>query len=254
MGETNTLKQKKTWTGISSFTLHILAMIFMTCDHLWATVVPGNQWLTCVGRLTFPIYAFLIAEGYHYTKDFKKYILRLLVFALISEIPFNLMYGGDIFYPFHQNVLWNFILSLLCLRIIDNFKKKKNIVIAFILSALVVGAFMLIAQLTFLDYYGEGLLMVVLFHVCRGNKWYHKLLQFAGLVIINCYMMKGLTIPFTLFGHEFEFVQQAFAIFSIIPILLYKGKQGPRNKFTKYLFYAYYPLHTLILGLMAMNN
>ena len=103
---------------VTSFTLHILAMIFMLCDHLWGTIVPGNDWLTCIGRISFPIFAFMIVEGYFHTKSVKKYVLRLLIFALISEIPFNLMMGSGIFYPIHQNVLWSFLIAigLICLN------------------------------------------------------------------------------------------------------------------------------------------
>ena len=96
----------------TSFSLHIMAMLFMLCDHLWGTIISGNDWLTCVGRLAFPIYAFMIAEGYFHTKDLKKYVKRLLLFAVISEIPFNLMTGSRLFYPIHQNVLWTFLISL----------------------------------------------------------------------------------------------------------------------------------------------
>lgn len=57
--------------GIDSFTLHILAMLFMLCDHLWATLFPAQEWMTCVGRLAFPIFAFMIAEGCYYTSNVK---------------------------------------------------------------------------------------------------------------------------------------------------------------------------------------
>ena len=97
---------------ISSAGLHLLAMGLMLCDHLWATVVPGNDWLTDIGRLAFPIFAFMTVEGYFHTSNLKKYVLRLLAFAIISEIPFNLMLGSRLFYPIHQNVLWTFLLGI----------------------------------------------------------------------------------------------------------------------------------------------
>ena len=71
--------------GIDSFTLHILAMLFMLCDHLWATLFPAQEWMTCVGRLAFPIFAFMIAEGCYYTSNVKKYMLRLFLFAIILK-------------------------------------------------------------------------------------------------------------------------------------------------------------------------
>ena len=97
---------------ITSFGLHIMAMALMLCDHLWATIVPGNDWLTDIGRIAFPIFAFMIAEGFFHTKNLKKYATRMLVFALISEIPFNLVMGSRIFYPLHQNVLWTFLIGI----------------------------------------------------------------------------------------------------------------------------------------------
>ena len=97
---------------ISSFALHVLAMLLMLCDHLWATLLPQYAMLTHIGRIAFPIFAFLLAEGARHTHDPKKYLLRLLVFAVLSEIPFDLMYGGTVFYPYHQNVLWTFLIAL----------------------------------------------------------------------------------------------------------------------------------------------
>lgn len=108
---------------ITSFTLHMIAMACMLCDHVWATVVEGNEWLTCIGRIAFPIFAFMTVEGYFHTKDVKKYIKRLFAFALISEIPFNLMMSGVPIYPMHQNVLWSFLIALLLIGWNEKVKK-----------------------------------------------------------------------------------------------------------------------------------
>ena len=66
--------QRRLKMETTAMVLHLLAMAFMLCDHLWGTVVPRNDWLTCIGRIAFPIFAFLIVEGYFHTKNLKKYI------------------------------------------------------------------------------------------------------------------------------------------------------------------------------------
>ena len=85
--------------SLSAAALHILAMVLMLMDHLWATLLPAQDWLTCAGRLAFPIFAFMAVEGYFHTHSFRKYALRLALFAVLSEVPFDLMYGGTWFYP-----------------------------------------------------------------------------------------------------------------------------------------------------------
>ncbi len=237
---------------ISSFSLHILAMALMLCDHMWATIVPGHQWLTWVGRLAYPIFAFLIVEGYFHTKDLKKYMQRLLIFAILSEIPFNLMYTASWIYPFHQNVLWTFLLAIFCLKNIDKIRAKCKPWLAILLSALIVGLFMLLAQLTMTDYYGYGVLTVVVFYCFRGNGWMQRLGQLAGLLYINWHLIKGMTIPVTLFGNVFEIPQQGIAVLALVPIWFYKGRQGYHSKASQYLFYAFYPVHLLVLGLLSM--
>ena len=81
---------------ISAAALHIIAMMLMLMDHLWATLLPAKEWLTCAGRVAFPIFAFQIAEGFARTHDRKRYLLRMLAFAAVSEIPFNLFYAVTI--------------------------------------------------------------------------------------------------------------------------------------------------------------
>ena len=111
---------------ISAATLHLAAMLFMLMDHLWATLLPAQDWLTCVGRLAFPVFAFMAVEGYFHTHSFKRYALRLLVLAVISEVPFDLMYGGTWFYPFHQNVIWTLLMGLLGIHIMEAVRETQK--------------------------------------------------------------------------------------------------------------------------------
>ena len=158
----------------TSFSLHMMAMAFMLCDHLWGTVVRGNDWLTCIGRLTFPIYAFMVVEGYFHTKDLKKYVRRLLVFAVLSEIPFNLAMGSRIFYPIHQNVLWSFLIAIGLIHWNEKTKEKqmwKRIPVAIV--SVCIGY--LAGLITFVDFYHAGILMVLVFYFFRGRTWWCRL-------------------------------------------------------------------------------
>lgn len=235
---------------LTSFTLHILAMVFMLCDHLWASVIPGNDWLTCIGRIAFPIFAFLIVEGYFHTKDLKAYVKRLVAFALISEIPFNLVTGG-IFNPVHQNVLWTFLIAIGLIRLIEQAKATRTVRM-WVLTGLGILLGCAIGLLGMVDYMHFGVLTVLVFYLFRGRRWWCYLGQLACLAVINLELMGGLVYPFELFGRDWLLPRQGFALLALIPIWLYRGKQGPYSKTLKYLYYAFYPLHLLILGLLGI--
>ena len=233
----------------TSFSLHIMAMLFMLCDHLWGTIVTGNDWLTCIGRLTFPIYAFMIVEGYFHTKNLKKYALRLLLFAVISEIPFNLAMGSSLFFPIHQNVLWSFLISIGFIHWNEKVKEKqlwKRILVG--LATICIGY--LVGIITFVDYYNAGIFMVLVFYFFRGKKWWCYLGQFICLWYINFEMLGGLSYEIDIFGQTHFIARQGLALLALIPIWLYKGKQGYHSKPLQYFYYAFYPLHLLILGLL----
>ena len=233
----------------TSFSLHIMAMLFMLCDHLWGTIVTGNDWLTYIGRLTFPIYAFMIVEGYFHTKNLKKYVLRLLLFAVISEIPFNLAMGSSLFFPIHQNVLWSFLISIGFIHWNEKVKEKqlwKRILVG--LATICIGY--LVGIITFVDYYNAGIFMVLVFYFFRGKKWWCYLGQFICLWYINFEMLGGLSYEIDIFGQTYFIARQGLALLALIPIWLYKGKQGYHSKPLQYFYYAFYPLHLLILGLL----
>ena len=236
--------------GISSAGLHIIAMAFMLMDHLWATLLPGQEWLTCIGRIAFPIFSFLIVEGYFHTHDFKKYLLRLLIFALISEIPFNLMCGGTFFYPIHQNVIWTFLLGLLGIHLMETVHKKYNVWIYTLVCILVCMAGLIIGTLCMVDYYGPGVLTVFVFYFFHDKKWWCLLGQILSLYWINVVLLGGLIYTINLFGIDIEFYQQGLALLALIPIWLYSGEKGFHSKFFQYFCYSFYPGHMIILVLI----
>ncbi|MDD6525478.1 MAG: TraX family protein [Firmicutes bacterium] len=227
---------------MSSFALHIIAMIFMLCDHMWATIL-DYEWLTCIGRIAFPIFAFLITEGYIHTSNINKYIKRMVIFAIITEIPFNLMVSASPIYPFHQNVLWTFVISLLTLKYL-NFDNTKNI----FKSILIILLAIIIATVTMCDYFGAGVMMVVGFYIFRKSKF----LQLLMMIYVNMILIKGYSYPIDIAGYTYYFPQQGFAVLSLIFIWLYNGKQGYHAKWFKIFCYAFYPLHMLILYILTI--
>lgn len=236
----------------TSASLHIMAMLFMLCDHIWGIGIPGNDWLTCVGRLAFPIFAFMIVEGYFHTKNFKKYLLRLLIFALISEIPFNLMMGSRIFYPIHQNVLWTFLISLLLIHWNEHVKQKGKWWLRVLVALTSILLAVLLGIVTFVDFYQAGILTVLAFYFFRGRTWWCYVGQLAALYYINVEMLQGLSYEIVLFGQTHFFVRQGLALLALIPIWLYRGRQGYHSKWLQYTYYAFYPAHLLLLYLVKI--
>ena len=232
---------------LTAAVLHIIAMTLMLMDHLWATLLPAKEWLTCAGRVAFPIFAFMAVEGYFHTRSFKKYILRMLLFAVLSEIPFDLMYGGTWFYPVHQKVLWTFLLSLLGVWLMEQVRKKGKTWMYLLVCVLVVLAGLVLGTLCMVDYYGAGVLTVFVFYFLHGRKWWCFLGQLAALYWLNVELLGGLMYPVQLFGMEFELCQQGLALLALIPIWLYRGRQGYHSKPFQYLCYAFYPVHMLLL-------
>ena len=237
---------------ITSTTLRIMAMAFMVCDHLWATLIPANDWLTCVGRLTYPIFAFLAVEGYFHTGSLKKYVKRLFLFALLSEIPFNLVMGGGIFFPFHQNVLWSFLIGIMLIHINEKAKAKGNVLIRIAAAIITVVMGYVLGLVTMVDYLHGGVLTILVFYFFREKKWQNFILQVLLLWYINKEMLGGYSYVIELFGREYFFVRQTLAVLALVPIWLYRGKQGYYSKGFQIFCYAFYPVHLLIIALISM--
>ena len=235
---------------MTSAGLHIIAMVFMLCDHLWGTVVPGNDWLTCLGRISFPIFAFMIVEGYFHTGNLKKYVKRLFLFALISEIPFNLAMGSRLFYPVHQNVLWSFLMAIGFIYRNEKavksgkwWKRAATAVVSVILAYL-------LGIITMVDFYHAGILTVLVFYFFKNRKWYNYIAQFVCLWYINMEMLGGYSYQLNILGQTYFVARQGFAMLALIPIWLYRGRQGYHTKAFQYFCYWFYPAHLLVLGLL----
>ncbi len=219
---------------LSSSTLHIIAMISMLIDHVGAVVYPNIEWMRIAGRLAFPIYCFMLAEGFRHTSSAPRYLQRLLIFGLISEIPFDMAFY-HVPYWRHQNVYWNLAFSLVTLMLLKRLEKP-GFWYKFGQFMAVMAGF-LAATFTFSDYYGFGVLLVVAFYNFPGRNIREKATQLLLMVLINAVLLGG---------------SQAFAIASIIFIWLYNGERGITAKPFKYFCYAFYPLHLLILGLINL--
>lgn len=234
--------------GLTSNMLRTIAVVLMLSDHIWATAMSFGNWMTYIGRLAFPIFAFQIAEGFVHTSNFKKYALRLLGFAVVTEIPFNLFYSSRWFNPYHQNVLFTLLLGLLAIYVIDNARKNKtakNIALSVLWLALIC----LASVIGFVDYGFSGMITVVMFYLLRDFP-FAWVAQLAAMVLINIVFFEGQVFPVEFFGKMVEIPSQGFAVLSLIPIWLYGGKKGRSSKVMQYGFYAFYPVHMLILYLI----
>lgn len=213
---------------MSSFILKILACIFMLIDHIGYAFFPKVEILRTIGRLAFPIFAFQINIGFDKTKNKEKYILRMILFTLISQLPFYFFRKLCISNPSHLlNVGATFTLALL---ILYSFEKIKKPWVKYISTF----SIFLLSILLPIDYKWYGVLTVILFYIFRKEK-YGIAIFYPILVMLQCMLYKStFNLP---------------EIYALIPILFYNGKKG---KDIKYFFYLFYPLHFIILILIKI--
>lgn len=246
--------------GITGSTLKLIAIIVMFIDHVGAIILErmafgdyitaiqngtgdtfdittlnlalvGIYQLTrLIGRLGFPIFCFLLIEGFIHTRNVKKYAGRLFLFALISEVPFDLGFMGTPFHMGYQNVFFTLFIGLLVLmafRFIEE-KKEWNKVLCFLLYGLALGAGMLAGQMLQSDYNWIGVLTVAVMYLFR-----QKRMLSVGL---GCGVLT-VTMPV-----------EISSFLTMIPIHKYNGERGWN---IKWFFYAFYPLHILLLYIIG---
>jgi len=175
-----------------------------------------------------------------------------LAFAVLSEIPFNLVMGSNIFYPIHQNVLWSFLISIGLIRLNEKAKETGKLGIQICAGCGTVILGFIIGILTMVDFYHAGILTVLAFYFFRQRRWWCYLGQFLCLWYINMELLGGLAYEIHFRGQTYFVLQQGFALLALIPIWMYQGKQGYHHKILQYTYYAFYPLHLLILGIIKI--
>ncbi|MBP3704861.1 MAG: hypothetical protein J6I98_04920 [Clostridia bacterium] len=210
---------------MSAFTLKLIALLTMIIDHVGAVFFPQYIWLRYIGRIAMPIYAFLLVQGYRHTRNFTRYALRMALFAVLSEVPYDLLFQGTWLEFGNQNVMFTLLCSLLVMKLLDASAKSRNIF-------MFLGALCLTAVPHFLNFdYGiYGVLMVLCFFLFQKYRGIDAI-AFSALTYGYC----------TQHGNNV----QLYAIAASIPVLLYNGKKGPLS--LKYFFYIAYPAHLLLL-------
>jgi len=227
--------------------LKIIAIIFMIIDHIGFVLCNNDFTLRCIGRLAFPIFSFLIVNGFHHTKSKFKYLWRLGLFAIISEPIFDLGFFGSLFDLNNQNVFFTLFLGVLLITILNNLsitikeKEGDNIWTKLIYGLLAFWFIGLFASLNYTmnaDYGWFGILVIVLFYYTYESSILNKIMMFIGLLVINIvYIYDG--------NSNIEIL----SMLSLIPIYLFKDKKVEVSKPLKYFFYIFYPLHILIIYL-----
>lgn len=241
--------------GLSGSTIKMIAIVTMFIDHLaagvlgrylihamgmgvdviyvgsWAwryeTMYMVYQVMRFIGRIAFPIFCFLLIEGFEHTRNVKKYALRMFLFCLISEVPFDLLFNSSILEFGYQNVFFTLFIGLLTMW---GFKTASewdcHWLVAVILDVVVVLSGIAAAELLATDYGGIGVVCIMILYVTRNRK--------PVQILTGC----------------ISFAWELTAPLAFIPIGLYNGKRGLNMK---YFFYFFYPVHLLLIYFLCMG-
>lgn len=215
---------------MTSFVIKIIACITMVLDHIKYAVPQTDCFITeYLGRISYPLFAFLVVEGYIHTSDLKKYYKRLLLFAIISQIPF-MLFRTLVGEWKMLNIMFTLLLGLLSITAYDKIEKEY---ISFPICIFLI----LLGEFLNVDYGWFGVTTILILYIFRDSKIL-KSISYTILVILYFYfagirIINQITIMF--------FISM---LLPIIPILLYNGKQGKK---IKYFFYWFYPIHMIIV-------
>lgn len=230
------MKNNKLTSGfLTGNLLKLIALISMTCDHVGKYLLPNLKFLQIFGRLAFPIFAYMIAEGCRYTKNKTKYLLRMLISAFICQLFYFFALKSS-----YQCILVTFSLSIMLIFTIDNVKKKKSsqsitVLFSILLCIYILTLFLpkLLSGTGFdIDYGLWGVLLPAA--VFFADKKTYKLVFLSIILIIISAIYGGI---------------QWYSLIAVALLAFYNGKRGKRK--LKSLFYIYYPAHLAVIYLVA---
>ncbi len=221
--------------GLTNNQLKIIAMLTMLCDHVGRGLLPEVAVLTIIGRLSYPIFAYMIAEGCRYTKNRIRYFFTIFILAFACQVVYY--FAMDSMY---QSILVTFSLSILTIYAMDNFLKKKSPIsglIALLELAAVVAVCLLLpgrVQGDFeVDYGLIGVLVPVVVYFAPGK---------VGKIIFSVIMLSLLALATD--------TEQWFGLLAVPLLMLYNGERGKCK--LKYMFYIFYPTHLVAIYLIGL--
>ncbi len=222
--------------GLTGNQLKILALVAMTCDHVGLQLLPQYPILRIIGRLAFPIFAYMIGEGARYTRNRWKYLGMMAAVALLCQVVYFVAMGS-----LYMCVLVTFSLSVVLIYVTDRYLKTRK-PLDLVLSVLTFCGILFLCLVLpdllpetdfYVDYSIWGVLLPVFVYYCKGR--YQKLLSSCAVLVILALQYGGV---------------QWVGLFAIIPLMLYNGNRGKWRM--KYLFYVYYPAHLAVIYLISL--
>lgn len=217
---------------MSGLSLKIIAAVSMLLDHAGRILFPEAVWMTYAGRLAFPLFAFLLAEGAAHTKNIRRYALRLGIFALVSEIPFDLAFYKSVFSLQTQNIFLTLLIGLLCIAASQKIRLYVTPINYGVMAEMTVfAAGAALSWLLRADYGWEGIAAIYIFYMFRSSK---------GIETLLILLLFGI-MP----------ANQWFGAAAMIFIWFYNGRKGYSGKALQGGFYWFYPVHLLVLAAAA---
>ena len=233
---------------LSMFIDHFFAVFFISLLQwgIWQGNTAENAEMIyhagrAVGRVAFILFAFMAAEGVRYTHSKKNYLLRLGIFALLSEIPFDLAFYDKVFSLEGQNVYFTLFFGVLALCLIEEWQEKWWMQIPYIVLCCAA------AVLLRTDYMIMGVLLIVVFYKCKGRFLPSLIIGsvtvYAGIVLVYMLRYGGNGTRITAFLRMGTSELYGLAAFAFL--YFYNGEKG--KQFPKMYYYLFYPLHLLLL-------